>query len=92
MNLPVLYVSTEEDVRETAKKSSSLNGRAIKEKNNFFEPFFMNPLSSRGGGGLGLNGPAIERRTLILAASLISYKAKGSRKKSSSLKGRAIKA
>jgi len=22
------------------KKSSSLNGRAIKEKNNFFEPFF----------------------------------------------------
>ena len=66
-------------VKETAKKSSSLNGRAIKsgggvngraikEKRTFFGTFFSNvpkcqrPLSSRGGGGLGLNGPAIKRR------------------------------
>ena len=66
-------------LREAAKKSSYLNGqaikrgggvkgRAIKEKRTFFGTFFSNvpkfqrPLSLRGGGGLGLNGPAIKRR------------------------------
>ena len=49
-----------------------LKGRAIKEKITFFKTFFSSvpkfqrPLSSRGGGWLGLNGQAIKRRTLSL--------------------------
>ena len=64
-------------LREDAKKISSLNGRAnklqlraLKEKIAFFGtffsniPFFQRPLNSRGG-GLGLIGPAIKRRTFF---------------------------
>ena len=44
--------------------------RAIKENITFgwlFSnvPKFQRPLSSRAGGGLGLNGPAIKRRTFL---------------------------
>ena len=60
---------------QSRKKSSPLNGHAIKrggggdkgpshkEKNLFLEPFFQ-----MGGGGLGLNGPAIKRITFFLAS------------------------
>ena len=47
-----------------------VKGRAIKEKITFFGTFisnapkFQRPLSSRGG-GLGLNDPAIKRRTFF---------------------------
>ena len=43
-------------------------------------PFFSNvpkfqwPLSSRGGGGLGLHGPAINRRTFFAASQSITIK------------------
>ena len=53
-------------------------GRAIKEKITFFGTFFSNvpkfqrPFSSRGGGKLDLNGPAIMKRTFF-AVSLTSY-------------------
>ena len=45
-------------------------GRAIKEKKTFLEPFFQRSKIStaiklKGGGGLGLNGPAIKRRTFF---------------------------
>ena len=48
-----------------------VKARAIKEKITFFGTFFSNvpkfqrPLSSRGGGRLGLNGPAIKSRTFF---------------------------
>ena len=45
--------------RVAAKKSYSLNGRAIKENKIFLEPSFptfQRPLSSVGGVGLDLNG------------------------------------
>ena len=45
------------------KKGSSLNGRAIKEKNNFFRNIQHSKISTamklEWGGGLGLNGPAL---------------------------------
>ena len=44
-------------------------GRAINEKNNFASNV---PKRSRGGGGFGLNGPAIKRRTFF-AASLREF-------------------
>ena len=44
----------EEKLREAAKKSSSLNGRAIKLEG--------------WGEGLGINGPAIKRRTFFAAS------------------------
>ena len=40
-------------------RGDGVKGRAIKEKKTFLEPFFptfQRPLSSKGGGGLGLNG------------------------------------
>ena len=51
-----------------------VKGRSIKEKRTFLGTFFFNvptfqqPFSSRGGGGLGLNGPAINRRTFFAAS------------------------
>ena len=51
---------------EAAKKSYSLNGRAIKKKKKNLEPSFptfQRPLSSVG--GVDLNGPAIKRRTFL---------------------------
>ena len=65
-NISLLY----EFGKGSRKKNSSLNGRAIKrgggikDKITFFEPFFQrsNGHKARGGGG-GLNGPAIKRRT-----------------------------
>ena len=51
-----------------------VKGQAIKEKITFFVTFFANvqkfrrPLSSRVGGGLGLNGPAIKTRTFFAAS------------------------
>ena len=57
------------------RKVSGVHCRAIKEKRTFFgtffsdNPKFQRPLSSRGGGGLGINGPAIKRR-IFFAASL----------------------
>ena len=61
----------------TRKKSSSLNGRAIKEKKLFFNLFSQRSkistaikLKGGGVGGLGLYGPAIKRRTFFVAASL----------------------
>ena len=43
-------------------------GPLRKKFGTFFSnvPKFQRPLSSRGGGGLGLNGPAIKRRTFFL--------------------------
>ena len=43
--------------------------RAIKGKKNFFFnlPKFQRPLSSKGEGGLGLNDPAIKKRTSFSA-------------------------
>ena len=56
-------------LREAAKKSSSLNGRAIMEKKLFKKPFFQrSKIFQKLGGGvgwLGLNGPAIKRRTFF---------------------------
>ena len=60
-------------LREAAKKSSPLNGsgpgRAIKEK-KLCNPFFQRSnvqtaINKLEGGGLGLNGPAIKRRTFF---------------------------
>ena len=67
-------------VREAAKKvlllmagpfrGGGIKGQAIKEKKLFLEPFsnvptFQRQLSSRGEGGLGLNGRPIKRRTFF---------------------------
>ena len=58
------------------KGGGGVKGRAIKEKRTFVGTFFSNvpkfqrPLSSRGGGGLGLNGLAIKRITLFLRLPL----------------------
>ena len=46
--------------REASKKSSSLNGRAIKRG-----PKISTAIKLEGGEGLGLNGPAIKRRTFF---------------------------
>ena len=57
-------------------RGGGVKGRAIKKK-LFLEPFvptFQRPLSSRGGGGLGLNGPAIKRRTFFAASLTIKEK------------------
>ena len=57
-----LFIYTHTKVAKgSRKKSSSLNGRAFKEK-TFFGTFE--------GAGLGLNGPAIKRRTVFFAAFL----------------------
>ena len=61
------------------RRGGGVKGWAIKEKKTFFGTFFSNvpkvqqALSSRGGGGggLGLNGPAI-KRTPFFAASLMA--------------------
>ena len=60
-------------VREAAKKKTSLNGLSIlreKKCRTFFSnvPMFQRPLSLRGGGGLGLNGPVIKRITFFAAS------------------------
>ena len=50
-------------------RGGGVKGRAIKETNGTFfanVPTFQRPLSSRGG-WLGLNGPAIKRRTFFAA-------------------------
>ena len=53
------------------KRGGGVKGRAIKEKRPFFKTFFSNvpkfqrQLSSRGGGGLGLNDPANKRRNFF---------------------------
>ena len=55
-------------------RGGGVKGRAIKEKITFFLTFFSNVpkfqrlLSLRGEGGLGLNGPAIKRRTFVSAS------------------------
>ena len=56
--------------KESRKKKSSLNGRAIKKKNFFGTFFFQSSKISTAiklDGGLGLNGPAIKRRTFFSA-------------------------
>ena len=57
-------------------KVNGVNGRASKEKELFLNIFFQRSKIStaiklEGRGGLGLNGPAIKRRTFF-AASLMS--------------------
>ena len=52
-----------------------VKGLVIKEKKTFFGTFFpmfqrSNAIKLRGGGGLGLNGPAIKRRTFFAASRL----------------------
>ena len=64
-----------EKLREAAKKAlllmagplrggGGVKGRAIKEKKLFFDlSKISRAIKIEGGGGLGLNGPAIKRRT-----------------------------
>ena len=52
-------------------RGGGVKGQAIKEKNwNLFfqRSKFQRQLSSRMGGGLGINGPAIKRRTFFAAS------------------------
>ena len=59
------------------KMGGGSRGPGHQGKNNFFWNLFYNvpksqrPLSSRGGGGLGLNGPAVKRRTFFLRLPLL---------------------
>ena len=72
--LIIILLATKES---RAGPGGGVKGRAIKEKITFLEPFFptfQRPLSQRRGGGLGLNGPAIKRRTFFAASLRRDYK------------------
>ena len=59
----------------TLRGGRGVKGRAIKKKITFFRTFFPNvptAIKLEGGGGLGINGPAIKRRTFF-TASLMLY-------------------